>query len=140
MRNLPNLNTPGGIKLSQQFFTLAGTLLGALLGLAAPMIAASSSRREKGDAAQRETAAQIIGLFEESGSLRETFTQNESAVRWRLYLLAVKLESKVARESCLEFIAMTGREGAGEDDLLGAWQSMMDQVGLTYRRSRRGES
>jgi hypothetical protein len=113
-----------------------GTVLGALLGLAAPMVSAASSRRGVVAAAQQQTAAQILELFEADGSLTEIVGGAQSPVRRKLYLHAMKLDQAAARDACLNFIALPGTR-AGDEELLAAWQLMIDQVSLVYRQAGR---
>jgi hypothetical protein len=126
--------------LSQQIFTLAGTALGALLALVAPMTTSALGRRDKERDTQRGTAAEIMALFDDGTSPAKAFTGRESPPRRRLYLLALRLEDSGARNACMAFVAKSGESPVDEAGVLEAWDSMMDEIGSVYRRERRSAS
>ena len=57
--------------------------------------------------------------------------------RRKLYLLALRLQSTAARESCMDVVAYAGELPYNEDKLLDAWNDMMSRVGAVYRHSRK---
>ncbi|MEZ0112353.1 hypothetical protein ABH920_006372 [Catenulispora sp. EB89] len=124
----------------QQVFTLAGTTLGAVLALLAPMTTSALSRRDKDRDVQRGTAADIMALFDDGASPTAVFTGRQSPPRRRLYLLALRLQDAAAREACMRFIASAGQSPVDEDALMEAWESMMDRIGSVYRRGRQAVS
>ena len=125
-----------------QVFALASTLLGALIGLAAPLVATSRGDQDKRRDRQREVAADIMALFEEVSPTFEEFTSSTSRPRMRLYLMALRLDSEAPRQACLAFVAGAGAgagpSGTGHVGLTELWDTMMVQVGSVYRLGRAG--
>jgi hypothetical protein len=122
--------------LIDHVFTLASTLLGALIGLAAPLIATSRGDQDKRRERQREVAAAIMDLFEEAGPRFEEFTSPTSRPRMKLYLMALRLDGEAPRQACLAFVAGAGRADTGHAGLTELWDTMMVQVGSVYRLGR----
>lgn len=124
--------------MSQQIFTLIGTVVGAAVGLLAPMISSSQGRRQRDRDVQRQLADDIMTLFEAGDPLESWMTGVRSGPRRRLYLLALRLESSAARDACLRFVAQAGGEKPDAAGLLDAWDGMVNEVGAVYRRNHRG--
>lgn len=122
----------------QQFFTLAGIVIGGALGLLSPLVTARLTDREKSRDVQRQVASEIMALFEDGQSPQRVFTPSESPPRRRLYLLAQQLEDERPRDSCLRFIAYAGNGTVEDGRLDEAWENMITEIGMVYRRSRRG--
>ncbi|MBM0204401.1 hypothetical protein ACIA47_19350 [Micromonospora sp. NPDC051227] len=119
----------------QQALTLLGTILGALLGLLAPVVTGGIGRRERDQTAQRDIARQILEIFESPQPLTDLLCSNDSAARRRLYLLAMRVQDSKARESALELVAVSGSDGSAER-LHDAWFNAMTHVGRVWRQGK----
>jgi hypothetical protein len=123
--------------LADQIFILLGTVIGAVLGMTVPVISSTLTRRDRNSDVQRQTALEIMALFEHGGPPEEGFASYKSATRRRLYLLALRLDDQRARNACMNFIASAGGDQPIEEEVLNSWDVMMNEVGHVYRRSRR---
>jgi hypothetical protein len=71
-------------------------------------------------------------IFEEGDSPTAVLTGRQNPSRRRLYLLALRLKSRSARDACLRFIACSNDSGTDDPDALTAWDSMMIEVAKIY--------
>ena len=78
-----------------------------------------------------------MALFEDGRSPAELLRPRESPSRRKLYLLALRLEDKATRNSCMAFLACAGNGANSDSELDDAWNTMMVRVGGVYRRSRK---
>ncbi|MFC5926507.1 hypothetical protein, partial [Micromonospora vulcania] len=115
--------------------TLLGTILGAFLGLLAPIVTGGIGRRERNQTSQREIAGQILEIFESPQPLPDLLCSTDSAARRRLYLLAMRVQDIHARESALELVAVSGSDGSAER-LHDAWFNAMTHVGRVWRQGK----
>lgn len=99
--------------MSQQIFTLAGTVIGAALGLFAPMVSSRAGRRERDRDLQRQIASDIMALFENGDSPVQILTPQESRPRRRLYILALRLESHPGPRGLHAIDRLRGQVAAG---------------------------
>jgi hypothetical protein len=127
--------------LAQQLYTLLGTAVGAVIGLLAPVVTSSTSRRAREQETQREIASSIMKIFEEGDSPTSVLMGQQNPARRRLYLLALRLKSRSARDACLRFIACSADSNDPADsndstvehpDALTEWESMMGEVSKIY--------
>lgn len=118
--------------MSGQLYTILGTLLGASIGLLAPLVSAGLASRSGSRASQKAIADEILRLFEGNRSPLEIINDSENADRRKLYLLALRLKSKDARRSCMELIAHASESSHGSDDVLRRWEALMAEVSKIY--------
>ncbi|MEU8423408.1 hypothetical protein AB0C15_21280 [Micromonospora sp. NPDC048835] len=123
----------GGL-LADQIVTLAAAFIGALFGLAAPVITNHIGRRDRERDSQRAIAEQILDLFDSPASLSEILGHDDSRVRRRLYLLALRLKSEKPRQAVMNVVAIAGDRDQGSDQLEEAWFVMTDEVGRICRQ------
>jgi hypothetical protein len=119
--------------MAQQLLTLTAAIIGALLGLAAPLVANSISRRDRDVEAQRQIATQIIEIFDSAQPLSELLELDESGARRKLYLLSLRLRSEPARVAIMRVVSVSGSRPVDNDELHEAWFVMMDEVGRLWR-------
>ncbi|MFC5263702.1 hypothetical protein ACFPJ1_16430 [Kribbella qitaiheensis] len=121
--------------MAQQLVTLAAAVIGALLGLAAPLVANSIARRDRDVEAQRQIATQIFEIFDSAEPLPDVLALDESGARRRLYLLSLRLRSESARVAVMRVVAISGGRPVDNDELHEAWFVMMDEVGRLWRQT-----
>lgn len=114
--------------LGQQVLTLLATAVGAALGLIAPVISSSLTRRNQDRDSQRAIASEIMNLFDDGESPADFLRGRQSPARRRLFLLALQLSSQAAHDACMRFIAHAERPDLGETEILEAWELMMGEV------------
>lgn len=120
--------------MDQQIFTLIGTLLGASVGLFAPLVSARLTAKASHRDSQRAIADSIMGIFDDGKSPIELLGRDENPERRKLYLLAMRLHSRKAQQACLEFIAHTSHSGVDADAALEAWEHLIVEVARIYTR------
>jgi len=131
--------------VTPQLFTLLGTVVGAAIGLFAPVITTALAHKSSKQDNQRDLADQIMNLFADGSAPASLLHEQQNSARRRLYLLAIKLNSAPARDACMRFIACAGRSDSsspGADGLAvyQAWEQMMTEVAAIYRgRNARGQ-
>ncbi len=116
--------------------TLAAAVVGAVLGLLAPMTSDAVGRRSRRRQDQRDVASAIMDIFAGGGTLVDLLGGRESPPRRRLFLLALRLERLPARMACLEVIDLAGADAWDDDAVQYAWNLMMDQIGAIFRSPR----
>ncbi|GLH99810.1 hypothetical protein [Phytohabitans aurantiacus] len=116
--------------------TLAAGMIGATIGLLAPVIAASLTRLGATKQAQREVADSILDLLSEPKPIDALLTGSFSPARRRLYILGIRLRDDVARRACTDLVKAAGDVGASEDDLFPAWQNAITEVSRISRGKR----
>jgi hypothetical protein len=114
--------------LGQQALTLLATVVGAIIGLLAPLISSTLSRRSDDRDSQREIASRIISLFDDGGSPVELLHGRQSPARRQLFLLALRLTSQSAYDAAMRFIACADRPDLRESDVLEIWELMIGEV------------
>jgi hypothetical protein len=121
-----------------QLLTILGTLGGAVLGLLAPLVTSRLARRDRDIEVQRQIASDIMALFEGDESPLGLLVPEQSRPRRQLYILGLRLDSKVARRACMTVIALAGQSPYDEGKLLEAWNVMMNEIGSVYRNDSGG--
>lgn len=116
--------------------TLAATAVGAVIGLAAPLINAMTARLGTRRQQQRELADKILDLFTEGQRLDNILGGAQSSARRQLYLLGVRLDDEDARRSCVALVKAAGQPGASEDDLFPHWQNTITEISRVSRGRR----
>lgn len=122
--------------MDQQIFTLLGTLLGASVGLFAPLIAARLTAKASDRDSQRAIADSIMSIFDDGRSPMELLGYEESPERRKLYLLAMRLKNREARQACLKFIAQANHSSEDSEAGLRAWEQLITEVAKIYTRDR----
>jgi len=116
--------------------TLAAGTVGAVIGLAAPLINAMTARLGGRRQQQRELADQIMEIFAEPRTLDSLLGGAHSAARRRLYLLGVRLTDPDARHACEELVTSAGQPGASEDEIFPAWEKTIAEISRVSRGRR----
>jgi hypothetical protein len=116
--------------------TLAAGAVGAVIGLAAPVINALTARLGTRRQQQRELADRILELFGEAQPLVVVLGGPHSTVRRQVYLLGERLDDTAAREACLELVRSAGNPGATEDDIFPKWQDTITEISRVSRGRR----
>lgn len=124
--------------MAQQVLTLLAGVIGAVLGLLAPVVTASLGRRTRDHDSQREIAGQILQLFDSADTLTAALTGAENLTRRKLYLLALRLQHDGTRNACLTVVAVAGQGPDAREQLEDAWYEMTNALGQVYRRRRIG--
>jgi hypothetical protein len=122
--------------VSQQILSLAGTVVGAILGLLAPMVSSRAGRRECYRGLQRQIASDIGSPSENGDSPVQALHSRESRLNQRVCILALRLGSRFARNSCMSLIVFPGKS-PDDGELFKAWEIQDEAVGAAYRRRRR---
>jgi len=116
--------------------TLAATALGALIGLAAPVINAVTghfgSRRRR----QQELAGEIMELFSAADPLDRLLGGSQNVTRRRLFVLARQLDDKKARDAVDGLIDVAARPQVTENTIYPEWERTVNEVSRVSRGGR----
>ncbi len=116
--------------------TLAAGVIGAMIGLLAPIIAASFTRLGLTRESQRKVADDILDLLGDSRPIDVLLSGSSSAARRKLYVLGIRLRNNAARTACMELVAAAGPAHVSENDLFPAWQKALEEVSRISRGKR----
>ena len=119
--------------MGTQIITFCAAIVGAALGLMAPLVTTSLGRRQGRREIQRDIANRIIQLFETSDDLESILTSHESLIRRQLYTLALRLSDSNARVICLNLVSVAGKPNVDVAELNTAWSDAMNSVSSVYR-------
>jgi hypothetical protein len=117
--------------------TLAAGAVGALIGLAAPVINAITGHFGSRRRHQQELAAQILELFASPDTLDTQLGGAGNGTRRRLFVLAAQLDDKPARAAIDGLIDVAARPGATENDIYPEWHRTVNEVSRVSRGGRR---
>jgi len=116
--------------------TLIAGAVGALIGLAAPLINSATARWGDRRRIQRETAEKIMDLLAGSEPLDVLLGGAQNAVRRRLYVLSIVLDRSQARNAVEKLIDVAGQRDASENDIYPHWKSTLTEMSRVARGKR----
>lgn len=117
--------------------TLAAGAIGAVIGLAAPVINAVTGHFGSRRRHQQELAGEILELFASPDRLEVQLGGVSNGTRRRLFVLAAQLDDKPARSAIDALIDVAARPGASEDDIYPEWHRTVAEVSRVSRGGRR---
>jgi len=116
--------------------TLAATALGALIGLAAPVINAVTGHFGSSRRRQQELAGEIMELFSAADPLDRLLGGPQNATRRRLFVLSLQLDDRPARDAIDGLIDVAARPEVTENTIYPEWHRTVTEVSRVSRGGR----
>lgn len=116
--------------------TLTATAIGALIGLAAPVINAVTGHFGSRHRRQQELAGEIMELFSSADPLDRLLGGPQNATRRRLFVLGRQLDDKKARQAVDGLIDVAARPQVTEDAIYPKWELTVNEVSRVSRGRR----